>query len=207
MQPGQTVTPGDNQEPAWEYKPETAQTNQTPADLPAPSAEPPVEAKTQAPAPDHIQGESISWTASEFIAHDKSAGWYGMLALGTLILTAIIYLLTKDEVTAAVVILVAVVFGIVAGRKPRELEYKVDSIGVHIAHKTYDYDSFRSFAIVQEGAIESIWFMPLKRFMPIISIYFDPKDGDKIVDILSAYLPVEDHGLDPVDRLMHRLRF
>ena len=63
------------------------------------------------------------------------------------------------------------------------------------------------FLVIQEGGVESIWFTPLKRFMPMVSIYFDPEDGDKIADILSEFLPFENRELDPVDRLMHRIRF
>jgi hypothetical protein len=49
--------------------------------------------------------------------------------------------------------------------------------------------------------------MPLKRFMPILTIYFEQKDESKIVAVLGQFLPVESHQLDAVDRLMHKLRF
>jgi hypothetical protein len=149
----------------------------------------------------------VRWTASEFIQHDKTAIWYLGLIAGAAILAALIFLLTKDKISTAIIIVVAIVFGIFAGRRPRELEYQVDDSGIHIGQKSYTYADFKSFAIVEEEALESIWLMPLKRFMPIITIYFAPNDGQKIVDTLSSYLPVAEHKLDSVDKLMHRLRF
>lgn len=165
------------------------------------------QAAAQSPAPKQPAGGSVAWTASEFIAHNKSAGWYMLLGLGTLALAAVVYLLTQDKISTAMVMIVAVIFGIFAARKPRELDYSVDSSGIHIRAKSYPYGSFRSFAIVQEEAVESIWLMPLKRFMPIISIYFEPADGKKIAEVLSKFLPIENRQPDPVDKLMHRLRF
>ncbi len=127
--------------------------------------------------------------------------------LAAVALAAIIFLLTKDKISSGVVIVVAVIFAFAAARKPRELQYLVNDHGIRIDKKDYPYQNFRSFAVVQEEGIESIWFMPLKRFMPIISIYFAPEDGDKIVDVLNQSLPIEDHQPDLVDRLMHRLHF
>ena len=226
MQPGQTITPGGAQEPpAWQFNPESAQ---QPATLPQPVAQaesaPQSAQATPSPAPQPAQpvqaapqpssapatradGSGVNWTASEFIAHDKNGGWYGLLAAGALVLAAAIFLLTRDKMSSAVVVVVAIIFGISAARKPRELEYLVDEHGIRIATKDYPYATFRSFSIVQEGEVESIWLMPLRRFMPIVSIYFDPNDGEKIVDILSQFLPIEDRQPDAVDRLMHRIRF
>lgn len=150
---------------------------------------------------------SVSWTASEFIAHQKSAGWYGLLMLAALATAGVVYLFTRDFVSTAVVIIVATVFAIIAGRKPRELEYRVDNHGIKIGEKHYPYSTFRSFSVVEEDSLEAIWLMPLKRFMPIITIYFEPADGEKIINTLSEYLPVEHRQPDPVDRLMSRIRF
>ena len=149
----------------------------------------------------------VEWSASEFIEHNKTSGWYLLLTAGSLALAAIVYLLTQDKISMAMVVIVAIIFGIFAARKPRVLSYNVDQSGVGIGEKLYPYAHFKSFSVVQEGAIDSIWLMPLKRFMPMLTIYFEPKDEDKIVNTLSHFLPVETHQLDAVDKLMHRLRF
>jgi hypothetical protein len=151
--------------------------------------------------------KTISWTASEFIAHQKSVGWYVILAAVTIVIAGLIYFLTKDLISTIVVVVGALTFGIYAARQPRQLDYHLDNQGVTIGSKYHAYDEFRSFAIVPEGAFSSIIFMPLKRFGQLTTIYLAPADEDKIVQLLSNILPVEEHRHDAIDQLMRRIRF
>jgi hypothetical protein len=150
---------------------------------------------------------SISWTASEFIAHDKSASWYLMLGGTAAVLAALIWLITKDKISAGVVVFGAALFGVYAARKPRQLQYRLDSSGLTIGQRHFGYHDFRSFSVVPEGGMNSIVFSPLKRFAPLTTIYYDPADEDKIVALLTDRLPVERRQKDLVDRLMWRIRF
>lgn len=151
--------------------------------------------------------EPVTWTASEFIAHHKSAGWYVVLALVTIIFSGLIFWFTRDFITVGLIAVASVLFGVMASRKPRELQYQIDGSGIQVGEKLYPYSSFKSFAVVQEEGIESIWFMPLKRFMPSLSIYFAPDEKEKIANALSAALPFESRQLDPLDKLIHKIRF
>jgi hypothetical protein len=190
---------GDNQKPGagqpeggqWQYTP-TAQpqpANQMPAAMPMPTP------------------QEVEWTASEFVAHNKTTSWYGMLALAAVVLAAIIYFVTKDLVSAGIIVLVAVLLGVSAARKPRVLHYQVNGGGLAIGEKFYPYAEFKSFSVMQEGAFSSIMFLPLKRFMPPISIYYDPQDEERIIDVLSFYLPMENRSHDVIDSLVKRIRF
>ena len=151
--------------------------------------------------------ETVSWTASEFIAHQKNTGWYGILATVALVASVSIYFLTKDFITTGFVIFGAVILGYYASRQPRELHYQIDERGVVIGDKNYGYNDFRSFSIMTEGAFSSVIFMPLKRFAPLRAIYFAPEQEEQIVNILMTRLPFEEHSHDLVDRLMLRIRF
>ena len=193
-QPGEVIEPGqgkkkDDDKPAWQFRAEDSSSN----------------AATPATRPANI--EPVQWTASEFIQHEKSPSWYAGLLLGAVVLAVAVYVLTKNLISTVMVVVVAFFFAVFALRRPRELSYQVDERGVRIGSKFYAYANFKAFSIVQEEGMDSIWLMPLKRFMPILSLYFAPEDGPKIVNVLAQYLPVEEHKLDPVDRLMHRLRF
>ena len=203
-----------------------SQPNETPALVAAPTSAtpsqpvmPPVpvspqpttpvfEAETPGVAPSSVAPTStIAWTASEYIAHHKSSGWYATLGGSALVGTFLVWLITKDKISAAVVLFGALVFGIYAGRQPRQLEYCLDGSGLTIGSKFYAYDTFRSFSVVAEGAFSSIVFMPLKRFATAVSIYYAPQDEAAIVELLAVRLPSEDRGKDPIDRLMSRIRF
>lgn len=167
-----------------------------------------VAAEEQLPQGPVIDEEgSIVWTASEFIAHEKAASWYGALALVTVIATAFVYLLTKDEISSVVVIVCALAFGFYAGRQPQQVRYVLADFGVGVGDKFYPFEEFRSFTIARDGAFSSIIFYPLKRFSTFTTIYYAPENEEQIVDILAERLPFEEHQPDPVDRLMRKVRF
>ncbi len=178
------------QEPApqWQFDPDTAQTDTS-------------------QGADNEAVAAVSWTASEFIAHDKAPSWYAGLALCGVLLAATVFLLTRDWISTVVIVIITVVFGVFASRQPRVLNYALDQVGVHIANKFYPYADFKSFSLMDEGGINAIWLMPLKRFMPSITIFYAPPDEDNIMNVLSRYLPFEQRDHDMVERLMRKVRF
>lgn len=159
------------------------------------------------PEPTTEPAQEVTWTASEFIAHEKDSNWYLALAGVSAVIAAIVYLITKDFVSVAVVVVAAILLGVYGARQPRQLEYHLDSHGIDIGSKHYSYADFRSFSVVPQGAFASIEFMPLKRFAPALSIYYAPNDEDKIISLLSNQLPMEAPRRDLVENLMRHIRF
>lgn len=151
--------------------------------------------------------EAVRWQASEFIDHQKSTVWFLLLVVGTMVLSGVVYLLTRDILATLVMIVAAVAFGLFARQKPRTLEYSVSSSAIKIGQRTYQYDEFRSFSVMQDGALFSIVLEPVKRFMPPLTIYFSEQDGEKIFDTLSQHLPHQERSLDFVDQIMKKIRF
>ena len=151
--------------------------------------------------------EPVSWTASEFIAHHKDAGWYFLLLIGLVSLCGLIYFIIGDIISVVAIAVVAFLYLIISNAKPRQRSYSINSQGISIDDKFYPFNSFKSFAITQEGAIGCINFLPLKRLLPEISIYFAPDDGPRIIDVLSGSLPNDQRQERGVDRLMKRLHF
>lgn len=150
--------------------------------------------------------DSISWTASEFIAHHKSFGWYALLNLGVVALAAIAWFVTKDLVASAVIVFAGIVLSLYGARQPRQLQYQLDDHGLTIQGRRYGYQGFRSFSVTMEGPFATIAFMPLKRFSPLLTLYCDPQDEDNILTILSRHLPHEARRPDAIDSLMRRIR-
>jgi hypothetical protein len=160
--------------------------------------------ETQAAAP---ADDSVNWTASEFIAHEKKASWYLLLIVGAGLLAAAVVLLTHDIFSGVMIALAAIALGFFASRQPRTLPYVLDHDGLQIGPKHYAYDLFKSFSVIDEGAVSSITLMPLRRFSPPLSIYYDPKDEKVIANVISSHLPFEPADLDMVERLMRRIHF
>jgi hypothetical protein len=160
-----------------------------------------------AEVPSKQEIEPISWTASEFVHHEKSASWYTILGGVSIVVAGGVYLLTKDIVSAAVVLVAAFTLGFYGARKPRQLDYQLDASGLSIGSKHFRYGEFKSFSVAKEGAFSSIILMPLKRFSQVTTLYFAPDNEAEIIKILSVTLPFEEHKKDAVDRLMHKIRF
>ena len=155
--------------------------------------------------PKAVTGESISWQATEFIEHAHTSSWYSGLIGLTVLLAAVIYLVTKDFFTVVTILIIGIIVGIFAKQKPKQAKYGISNSGFSVNGKTYNYRDFKSFSVFHEGSLNSVGLFPLKRFMPPVSAYFEPKDEPEIVKALGDYLPYEDRKLDAVDRLSRRL--
>lgn len=179
---------------SWGYHPEGS--SEPAASQQLQPAQPPIPSETE-----------LTWTASEFIARHKGIGWYLILVLGATVAAVLIYLLSRDFITVGAVVGAVVLFAVAAARKPRVLTYHINEDGLTIGQKFYPYAIFKSFSVMDEDAFSSIMLLPLKRFMPPLSIYYEPADEQRIVTILSHYLPMENRPADAVDRLMKHIRF
>jgi hypothetical protein len=151
--------------------------------------------------------EGLTWTASEFIAHDKSAGWHMGLIAASVVAAIILWFITRDVVTSIVVIVAGSVLSLYGARRPGELQYQLDNQGIGIGPKHFSFSEFRAFSVVPEGAFASIALLPTKRFSPMMTLYFAPEDGDKIIEILGDHLPEQPMKVDAIDSLMRKIRF
>lgn len=220
MEPGNVIVP--QQPPATPEHP-TPDTSTPPTAAPAPAPQPPVQPTVpqQEPAAWQFRQEdaalpaygdtplpdSLNWTASEFIEHQKSPLWYLLLAILGVAAATILYLVVHDKISTGIILLAALFFGLYAARKPRTQTYTLSQEGIEIGQRVYSFADFKVFSIAEEGAIVSIILMPLKRFMPPLTVYVAPEMEDQVVDFLSQMLPFEQHKPDAVDSLLRRIRF
>lgn len=159
------------------------------------------------PASEASAPREVAWTATEFISHPKGVEWYLSLIGVSFLLTAVVFVLTSDVFSAGVVVFMAILFGVYAARKPRMQQYGLDRSGVHVGPKTYSFQDFKTFSITEESSIASVVLMPLKRFMPPLTIYVSNEAEETVLSVLSQYLPFEQHKTDAIDSLLRRIRF
>jgi hypothetical protein len=207
MQPGQTITPG--QDPVKVDDTTPIQETQTPVEQPQPVFMPQTENSDPVPVfqPAETNEASIRWTASEYVDHAKGPAWFAAMGLGLFAAVGLVYFLLKDIFASALLGVAGITFAIFAGRRPQVLEYAIGPAGVSIGQRTHPFSDFKSFSLTESGPLPSILLLPLKRFLPPITIFYDPKEEDKIIDALADYLPHEDREPDVVDKLMSRIRF
>jgi len=177
----------------------------------APEPERPVEATGPAPAPqipaEPVAQPDIAWTAAEFVAHDKSFRWYALLLLGGFVVAGLDYLIAGDVFSTAVIVFATVVFAIFAARKPHTQSYALTRDGIQIGGRLYSFTDFKTFSVNEEAGVSSVILMPLRRFMPALTIHLSEDVEDAVADRLSEILPFEAHKADAVDSLLKRMRF
>lgn len=183
---------------SWDYKPDGKNVSKQQEMLSSTSAK--THPKQSTPAP-------ISWTASEYIEHTRGPIWYLSLGVITLVFAAAVYIYNKDRFATAIVAVVGIIVAVYSLKKPQQLTYQLSDDGLMIGEKSYSYRLFKSFAIIHEGALSSITLLPIKKFMPPLSIFFEATDEEHIVKILGNHLPYEERGLDKIDSLTRKLRF
>ncbi len=195
--------------PLAEFAPQLVQ--DAPAQAPAPAALTTEPAESAAPAQNiPVDGSDyphIEWTASEYVANPKTAGWYGLLAVGSIILAIVVYFLSRDVIPTVVIAVLGIIVGIFAARQPHTLTYRIDHQGLHIGTKFYPYSSFKAFSVAHEHAMGFISLLPLRRFMPPLVVHYAPEDESHIAEVISNYLPYEEHKPDLVDSITRSIRF
>jgi len=183
---------------------------QSTASQPSPAAQsgPHPDQSSSSSRPDNDQPEHIvAWTASEFIAHQKDSRWY-MAVIGiTIVLAAAVRLLTHDNISTVMVVILGIVFCVAGARKPRMLSYAISEDGIEAGERFYPFADFKSFSVVHDGPFSSIELMPVKRFMPMTSIYCSPETEDEAIDLLAEFVPYEERDHSLIDVFARRIRF
>jgi hypothetical protein len=181
----------------WTYKPGSNEAQQP--------EESQVVEQTESQA--NVAQQSVNWTASEFVSNHKDARWYAGYILVFSIILVLIFVFTKDIISVAVIAIAAFLFLVMANKKPRQMSYEVNYKGIIIGNKFHNYEKFKSFSLSNEEAVGCINFLPLHRFMPEISIYFPPEEGDKIIDILTQHIANDQSQEKKIDSMFKKFRF
>jgi len=151
------------------------------------------------------KGKVVSWEAEEYITHDKNAGWYiGLAIVGLLLIALSVWL--KWWTFTALILLCIVSLLIYVLRPPRKIKYSVSAKGLTEGDRTYHFEDYRAFGVLQDDTNFAIVMMPRKRFSPAVTIYFPKAKGEEIVDVFGARLPMEEVKLDMIDKIVRKLR-
>ena len=146
----------------------------------------------------------INWEAEEYIDRNRGSKWYVGLAIVVAILLGIA-ILFKDWWFVAVIIVATIALLAYVLRKPRILHYSLSSKGLSEGNNLYAFSDFKSFGILNEANHYSIILTPKKRFGSRVSVFFPEAQGEEIVDMFGACLPMEPVKLDAVDKLIRFL--
>ncbi len=150
--------------------------------------------------------QPVSWQAKEYIHQEKGPTWYIVFGIVLAVFMAVAIFLMHSLSFALVLITIAVVIVFLAKRPPRVMEYSLSNDGLHIDNTLHRYSDYRSFGVIRDGEEFSIMLIPRRRFYPGITVYFPEEAGEDIVDVLGSRLPMRDLHLDPIDKLVRKIR-
>ena len=133
--------------------------------------------------------------------------WFlALLAVATVLLLIDIFLI-QSWTFGILIVVMAITVMVIAKRPPRTINYTLTPQGIQIDDKPFNFHDFRAFGVVQENAFYSIRLIPNKRFMPMVSVFFPPENGEEIVDAFGHALPMENIERDAIDKLVEKIRF
>lgn len=150
--------------------------------------------------------EPVRWQAHEYIHHEKNAVWFMLFGLVVIALILLAIFVIQSITFAILVPVMAASLLVYSHRPPRLLNYTLSRQGLHINEKLYPFADFKGFGVIRDGSEYSVMLIPVKRFLPGVSVYFPEEAGEAIVDMLGARLPMQELHLDFVDKLVRKLR-
>ncbi|MCA9347154.1 hypothetical protein KC930_01065 [Candidatus Saccharibacteria bacterium] len=151
--------------------------------------------------------DEVSWTASEFVHHQKSTLWYVGIIFAVAATCGLSYFLTGDWITVASIAVLGILLAMGGWKKPRTLNYSVSDQGIFIGDKAFGFDDFQAFSVHAEGAFQNFELVPQKRWSPASNLYLSQEDSEKVFEIISRYLPFEERKKDPIDSFLNKIHF
>lgn len=162
---------------------------------------------TQGNSAQEFNDSELNWIGPEFVAHDKSSKWYATCVIAAIVLGGIMYAIVQDFISSFTIALAIIIVGFYSMRKPKDRSYTLNETGIAIGDKSFLYEEFRSFTANHESVYLNINLIPIKRFSPPTGLCYSGQDGDKLIDFLSARLPMQEYKPDILDDILQRIRF
>ena len=154
------------------------------------------------PVPKIDLSEPFSWQAVEGVQHEHETNWYVAFGIVTVLLMLLAIFVLKDITFTILIPIMAIATFMLTRKPPRMVSYSISPKGIYIADKLYDFSEFKAFGVITDTEQPSIVLIPTKRFGFGATIYFDEADGERIVDLLGARIPMKEIKPDPIDKFI-----
>jgi len=150
--------------------------------------------------------QPIYWEAEEFEIPTRGIKWY-IFVTGILLLALAYTIWISHWILSAVVVMVGVVLYLSGNLKPRVIKYMIDSQGVKVGDRVFQYNELKTFWFSNSHKITKLNLISIFKLMPVISIKIPSDMKEKIKNILSEFLPeTQNKGEDWIDRINRFLK-
>lgn len=154
---------------------------------------------------DSNQRSSISWTALDGPQKNFSVAWYIKTTLFFVAIT-LAALLWLDSLITTILFVVVYIALIIYVKKPsQKITYQLTNDNLFINDQKYSLNSFSRFGIVKDRDNYAIVLLPTKQIATSLTLNFDKKDGEAIVDFLGSVMPMKTIEENIIDKIIRRL--
>lgn len=149
----------------------------------------------------------IEWDAHEYEHKERSQDWFwavGIVAFAIAITSVIL----GNVIFAILILTAAFSLALFINRPPEDIHVVIDEKGIVRGNVRYPYSTLKSFWIDTEHPHNKIILRSEKLFMPLIVVPLAPEaDTEKIEVTLSPFIPMEQHSLPFVEKVLEYLGF
>jgi len=148
----------------------------------------------------------LSWTAPEFIRQTKSAGWFVVFAIITVLLLFLSVWL-KNYFFSGLIILTAALFFVQALKFPRTFRFSVLRDGIKIGDRLLLYKEIHSFWIFEEPSINALSLTTKNLLNSHLLIPLGQQPPAPLRSVLAQYIKEVEHEEGLIDWLARIIKF
>jgi uncharacterized membrane protein YobD (UPF0266 family) len=149
----------------------------------------------------------IEWEAPEFRHYPKNVAWF--LIFGIVVAVIIIYqIFQKDWFGAISILIIAFFFAAFALHKPKIVNIRISTEGLHINDTFIPYNQIKQFWVVNNDNHRTLNIETTAYLNHLLAIELHEQDADEVQEILQELLPENEESDETfVQRIAHRFRF
>ncbi len=160
------------------------------------SAKPDFDAKTEKPV--------MNWRSADFASQDRSPLWY--LAVTAIAIALAFLLYFQSMWTGMVLVLVAYLYLVLTGLKPRMIECAIYEKGIVVDGRVVNFVEIKDFWLV-DGLVPKFYFTISGKVTNQIVMPAKNVEVEKAREFLANHLPEENHGEDLAEKINRWIKF
>ncbi len=143
----------------------------------------------------------LSWQTIEYLHHEKTSDWYWIVAIVTISI-ALISIILSNLIFAILIIVSSFTLSLFASKRPDIIQIDIDNTGVTVGKTHYKYSDLDSFWVETREHIPRVLLKSQKTFIPFVVVFIEEVQPDKVQEVLSQYLPEEEHTEPFLEKLL-----
>lgn len=148
----------------------------------------------------------ISWRAPAHFYVEKKPDWYWTVGIITLAIAAVCGIFGQI-ITGIFVVVAAVALVLHASHPPKMINCEINDRGIIVDKTLYPFLSLESFWIPHDEYPHKILLKSRKLVMPLLVIYIEEVDPEKIREVLLKYIAETEHSEPFLKHLLEKFGF